>query len=679
MADTDILFTPTQLGPITLKNRFVGSAHEPAYGEGGLPLERYQAYLEEKAKGGVALVMFGGSAMVSAAWSPSFGQLNLADDRIVEAFKSLSDRIHRHSAYTITQIAHPGRRSRFDSKNWLAPVAPGPYREPEHRAAPKLIERYEIEMIQNDFATAAGRCKEGGLDGVEVVFQAGQLLNTFLSPDTNQLDTEYGGSLENRLRMGREVLERIRAETGSRFIIGVRMVGDELAKGGMDQEQCREAAVLLAETGLVDYLNVVGARAGDLVSGSLSIPNMSFGSAPFLYLPSAIRSSVDIPVMMAQKIAEPMTAARAVADGHVDLVAMNRALLADPYFVSKLRDGHQDDIRLCVGANYCIDRIYVGGDALCVQNPATGRETQLPHVLQPAETRKRFAVVGGGPGGMEAARVAAQRGHDVTLFEADTRLGGQIHLASSVGWRKPLGQIPVWLETQLRKLNVDIRLGVRADADDVLALDPEVVVVATGGRPFVHGIEGAQHAVTSWEFLSGNCAIGERVLVFDDHGGHQALVAAEKASSHGARVEYVTPYRSAGVDLGGTNIATHLANIHREGGMVTTSQRLIRIYPEGNRLIAVLRHEYAIEDEEREIDQVVVECGTLPVDDLYHALKRSAWNGGQLDYVALRTNAMQAQSTNPEGKFQLFRIGDAVSQRNIHAAMYDALRLLKDL
>ncbi len=679
MAETDILFTPQSLGTLTLKNRFVGSAHEPAYGEGGLPLERYQAYLEEKARGGVALVMFGGSAMVSSAWSPSFGQLNLGDDRIIEPFKALSDRIHRHGAYVITQVAHPGRRSRFDSRNWLAPVAPGPYREPEHRAAPKIIESYEIEMIQDDFAAAVARCQKGGLDGVEVVFQAGQLLNTFLSPDTNQLENEYGGSLENRLRMGREILERTRAESGREFIVGVRMVGDELARGAMTQEECLEAAVMLAETGLIDYLNVVGGRAGELVSGSISIPNMSFASAPYLYLPSAIRGSVDIPVMMAQKISDPRTAARALADGHVDLVAMNRALLADPHFVRKLRDRRVEDIRLCVGANYCIDRIYAGGDALCIQNPATGRETRLPHVIRPSGARRRAVIVGGGPGGMEAARVTAERGHDVILFEAEARLGGQIHLASAIGWRKPLAQIAVWLEAQLRRLKVDLRLGTKADVDDVLALNPDIVVIATGGRPVIHGIEGAQHTVSSWDALSGVAAFKTRVLVFDDHGGHQALVAAERAASNGAEVEYVTPYRAAGIDLGGTNIATHLANLCRTGAIITTSQRLRHVYPENGRLIAVLRHEYAIEDEEREVDQVIVECGTLPVDGLYHALKSNAWNGGELDYDALRVNGAQTRRVNPHGQYQLFRIGDAVSQRNIHAAIYDAIRLLKDV
>ena len=678
MVETDILFTPFQLGSLRLKNRFVGSAHEPAYGEGGLPLERYQAYLEERAKGGAALVMFGGSAMVSSAWPPSFGQLNLADDRIVGAFRQLSQRIHRHGALTITQISHPGRRTRFDSRNWLPPIAPGPYREPEHRAAPKIIEPYEMGMIREDFAAAAFRCREGGLDGVEVAFQAGQLLNTFLSPDTNSLEDEYGGSLENRLRFGLQVLEEIRSRTGEGFAVGVRMVGDELSRYGMDQKACLDAAVMIAETGLVDYLNIVGARAGDLVSGFLGIPNMAFKTAPYLHLPSAIRASVDVPVMMAQKIPDPNTAARAVNDGHIDLVAMNRAFLADPHFVNKLRDGRQGDIRLCVGANYCIDRIYVGGDAVCIQNPAAGREMALPHVIRRSGAKRRVAVVGGGPGGLEASRVAAERGHAVTLFEAGQRLGGQIHLAASLGWRKPLLNISSWIEGQLSKRQVDIRCEFRATADDVRDVEPDLVVIATGGRPVIHGIEGSQFAVTGWDVLSGKVSAAGDVLVYDDYGGHQALTAAEICASKGARVEYVTPHRSAGAELGGTNIAAHLANLARANSIVTTSQRLVKIYPEDNKLVAVLRHEYAIEDEERVVDQVVAECGTLPVTEVFDALVPDSSNGGELDYPALLSFSPQSRTVRASGKFQLFRVGDAVCQRNIHAALLDSLRLLKD-
>ncbi len=678
MKDRDILFTPFQLKHLKLKNRFVQSAHEPSYGEGGLPRERYAAYLEEKAKGGVGLTMFGGSAMVSSAWAPSFGQLNLADNAIVPAFQALSERIHRHGSAVFTQISHPGRRSRFDSRNWIAPVAPGPIREPEHRAPPKLIERYEIDMIRADFGRAAKRCKDGGLDGVEVAFQAGQLINNFLSRDTNTRTDQYGGSLENRLRFGLEVLAEIRERAGDQFVVGIRMVGDELTDNGMDQQECLEAAIAIAESGLCDYISVVAGRAGDLGLGPVIIPNMAFGSAPYLYLPSAIRAKVAIPVIQAQKIADPQTAARAVADGHVDLVAMNRAFLADPHFVAKLRDGREDDIRLCVGANYCIDRIYVGGDALCIQNAATGREMTLPHVLRKAERRKKVVVVGGGPGGMEAARVTAERGHEVILFEREPKLGGQINLAAKATWRAPLGQVAGWLEAQLRKRKVDIRAGRAATEADVLAEEPDCVVIATGGRPFRLTLPGSEHFLTTWDVIGGQADLSGSVLVYDEHGGHQALSAAEVLAKRGAQVEFATPYRVPGIELGGTNLPTHLRELHKAAAVVTTDMRLVQAYAEGNRTVAVLRHEFSQIQEERVVDHIVVENGVLPDPALYEALQPLSSNLGQIDYEAIRRNGPHEVVTNPDGRFRLVRVGDAVASRNIHAAIYDSLRLLKD-
>jgi len=288
-------------------------------------------------------------------------------------------------------------------------------------------------------------------------------------------------------------------------------------------------------------------------------------------------------------------------------------------------------------------------------------------------------VVGAGPAGLEAARVAAARGHKVVLFEKESESGGQINLAARATWRQSLTGISRWLDGQVRKLGVELRLGTQAGADDVLACEPEVVVIATGGRPNKNVAKGADLAVSSWEILSGAVAPAERVLLFDDQGAHQGASCAEFMARAGAKVEIVSPDRAIADELGNTNFATHLRELYRAGVVLTPDTRLIEIGAEGNRLVAVLRNEYDQAQEERAVDQVVIEHGTIPEDDLYFALKPRSSNLGEVDLEALVAGRPQALENNPEGGFQLFRVGDAVASRNIHAAIYDSLRLCKDL
>lgn len=679
IANAEALLKPLTIKGLTIRNRVMSTSHAPGYGKDGKPQERYQLYHEEKAQGGIGLTMFGGSSSV-ALDSPAapWNQISVADDGVVPFFQEFADRIHRHGGKLMIQLTHMGRRTRWDTENWLPTVSPSPRREPASRSIPKEIEEEDIARIVKSFADAARRCKEGGLDGCEVSAAHGHLIDQFWSPSVNQRTDKYGGSLENRMRFGIEALEAMRAATGDDYVIGIRMTGDEMVGDGLSQEDCLTIAAEYARRGLVDFVNVLGGQARDHMAHAISLPNMSFPVAPFLFLPSAIKREVDVPVFHAQRVTDLATAARAVFEGHVDMVAMTRAHIADPHLVKKLSEGRADDIRQCVGAGYCIDRIYVGGDALCIQNAATGREATMPHTIPRADVRRRVVVIGAGPGGLEAARVAAERGHAVVLFEKSGMAGGQISIAAKAGWREALTGITRWLFAQVTKLGVDVRLGAEATEELILAEKPDVVIVATGGLPSHGHAKGAgEHASTVWEVLAGSSEPVGSVLLYDEIGGHAAASTAEALAKRGCLVELATHDRMVAEEVGTTNQPIHLRELYKLGVVMTPNMELIEIYPEGNRLIAALRNTMTDAEEERVIDHVVVDHGTLPVDGLYRGLKERSVNRGQTELGAIVRGEPQPYDLSKG--FALYRVGDAVAGRNIHAAIYDALRLCKDL
>ncbi|MFN0042312.1 MAG: FAD-dependent oxidoreductase [Alphaproteobacteria bacterium] len=678
MAEYDSLLRPLTIKHLTIRNRIMSTGHAPSYGDDGMPGLRYQLYHEEKAKGGIGLTCFGGSTVVSPDCPAVFGQLDASEDRIVPYFRELSERVHRHGAALFCQLTHMGRRARWDVGPFLAPTSPSAVREPEHRTFPKVMEDWDIARVLRDFGAAARRCQDGGLDGIELSYSASHLIAQFWSKGTNARTDEYGGGLANRMRFSLEVLAEVRRQVGADFIVGVRFSGDELKQDGIDQDEALAIAKVLAKSGLVDFMNVMHGQPTDYPSLATLQPNMAYPMAPFLYLASAIKAEIDLPVMHAGRIVDMATAARAVSEGHVDMVAMTRAHLADPHLVRKLAAGLGEDIRQCVGANYCVDRLLLGGEALCVQNPATGREATMPHVVPRGNGGKTIVVVGAGPAGLEAARVSAERGHKVVLFEAASATGGQIKIAAKAPWREQLAGISRWLDMQVRKLGVDLRLSTEANAARVLAEIPDIVVIATGGAPSPGRFEGAEHAVSTWDILEGRAAPAETVLVYDDHGGHQAASVAEFMAKRGSKVELAAPERQMMIEIGATNFPVHLRELYKARVALTPDVRLRRLYREGNRLIAVLRNEYSREEEEREIDQVVAEHGTLAREELYFALRPDSINLGEVDLPALIEGRAQNIVNNPAGRFRLFRAGDCVASRNIHAAIYDSLRLCKE-
>ncbi len=672
------LFQSFKLGHLTLKNRIVSTSHSPAYADAGMPGERYQLYHEEKAKGGLSLTMFGGSSSVSDDSPASFGQLNAGSDQIVAHLRKFSARIHQHDVALMCQLSHAGRRTRPTGGNWLPTVAPSALREPAHGAMPKVIEIDDIKRIANDYALAAKRCFDGEIDGIELL-ASGHLIGQFWSPLSNHRRDAYGGSFENRMRFGLEVLERIRELVPGQFVISLRFTANEFIEGGIDEEEGIAIARHYATSGLVDCLNVSGGANWTKAGVAETVPSMAYASGRFVELAGKVRKATGLPVMHAAGVADFATANRAVADGHVDLIGMTRAQIADPHLVRKHLAGQDDAIRPCVGAGHCIDRIYMGGDSLCLHNTVTGREQILSHTLQPTSDRQSVVLIGAGPAGLEAARVLAERGHKVHVLEAHKEPGGQVRYIAGIDWRRGMLGITRWLYERCVALGVTFEFNRYMQTQDVIELQADVVILATGGAPQMDTIEGAaQFANTSWDLLNGDMPIGQRVLVYDETGSQSGPGCAEKAGSVGALTQLVTPDRMIAQDVGVTNHAIHLRNLHHCGVEIKMDQRLSKIERNGNQLTAYFQHEYSGVESTQVYDQIVVEAGTVPDDALYSALIPHSANQGLIDQqILLAGGKMPAPLPLAESSFALYRIGDCVSARGIHAALLDAQRLCR--
>ncbi len=678
----DPLLQPYRLKHLTLKNRIMTTSHEPAYPEDGMPKERYAAYHAERARAGVALAMTAGSAAVSRDSPPVFNNILAWKDEVVPWIANLTDACHEHGCAVMIQLTHLGRRTGWSKGDWLPSVSSSRHREPAHRAFPKLIEDWDIDRILSDFADAAQRMQAGGMDGIEI--QAyGHLLDQFWSPLTNDLVGPYGAdTLENRLRFPMDVLAAIRKRVGDDFIVGFRYTADEAQKGGLTAEEGIEISRRFAATGQVDFLNVIRGRIHTDPAMTDVIPILGMKTAPHLDFAGEVRRATGMPTFHAARIPDVATARHAVAGGLLDMVGMTRAHMADPHIVRKIMEGREDDIRPCVGATYCLDRIYQAGDALCIHNAATGRELTMPHVIAPAPERRRVVVVGAGPAGLEAARVAAERGHDMTVFEAAPDPGGQIRLTAQSPRRREMIGIVDWRMAQCAARDVAFRFNTYAEADDVTACAPDVVIVATGGMPHTRLFESDTEqdaAVTGWDIISGDVKPAENVLIYDESGDHPGLQAAEIAAAAGSRVEVMTPDRTLAPEIMAMNLVPYMRSLQDRDVTFTVARRLLDIRREGNTLTAVIGTDYSDHRTEARYDQIVVNYGTMPLDDLYFDLRPLSSNLGEVDHEALVAGRAQAVRRNPEGAFRLFRIGDAVSARNTHAAIYDALRLVKDI
>jgi len=648
------LFASIGIGRLTLKNRIYSSGHAEAMAESGKPGGRLIRYHEAKARGGCALTIFGGSSSVhpsspAAAWK----QIANHDDSIIPAYRALADAVHAHGCLVFTQLTHMGRRAQADGEEATVLLAPSQIPERVHREVPHELEAEQIAELVRAFGDAARRCRDGGLDGVEISMAHNHLIDQFWSPLFNERLDDYGGSLENRMRFGFEVLDEIKRRAGRDFVVGARISGDELTRGGLTAADMAEIASRLAASGLVDFLSIIGGGAHTYELQAAAVPNMSYATGVYVPMAAAIkRAAPGMPILHASRIVDPVHADRLVAAGQIDVVGMTRALIADPDLPRKTREGRLDDIRTCVGANEgCIDRIYQGRPVTCVQNPATGREAELAEV-RAAATPRNVVVVGGGVAGLEAARMAATRGHRVVLFEKAPELGGQVLLAARAPERGEYAGIVRFLAAQVQKLAVQVRLGVEATPASVLAERPDVVIVATGSHPHVPPLPGCdgKHVVTDRDVLAGDAKVGASVVVVDDVHTQEALSTAELLVEQGKRVEVISPLFYVGQDIGVTSIAPLYARLHTRGVVLTPGTELRAV--EGSTVIVANVYS-GVERRIEPVDTVVLAAGSRSTDSLYRALK------GQVA--------------------ELYAVGDCVAPRGVHQAILDATRVARKI
>ena len=639
------LFSPFRLGHTETPNRIVSTSHGTNMASEGIPTPQLIAYHEAKARGGCGTVMMFGSGAASPLTPIMNNHVNLWDDRAKNGLRDAAHAIKQHGALAISQVTSMGRRTNLHADIFgRGPSATSCELSP---AIPHVLTIGEIEQITADYAQACATLKDCGFDGADLAFYDDQLPDQFWSPQTNHRRDRYGGALENRLRFSLDVLEGIRSAVGREFIVGARVSGDDRLPGGLSPDELLEIIQRLDRTEQLDYFTVTGGTISTFRSRGWNIPSAYYGLGTFVSLAGRIRSTVNTPVIVTGRIVTPDQAEQVLESGAADLVGMTRALIADPDLPTKARNQQPEQIRVCMGSNEgCIDRLYFGLPIGCVQNPVVGREQSWGN-LTPATKPRHIVVIGGGPAGMETARVAASRQHQVTLVERDNKLGGAIQIvARAAGWESYL-QCVTWLKNRLQDLQVDIRLETDATTNLIGSLSPDAVVVATGAEPRRPNLAGANlpHVVTVSDILSGSVSASGRCVILDETGYTPGAKTADTLSQLGYDVEIVTRQYALGEDIGTTVRAVLHERLLRTGVRITTLHTPVEITTSGVRLMHVLT------DEERfiEADTVVLSSSGIGRDALHREL---------------------AEGNN----YELHLVGDAFAPRHLRHAMVDGAR-----
>ncbi|MCW2829627.1 MAG: hypothetical protein JWP31_319 [Aeromicrobium sp.] len=649
------LWEPLQVGSVTLKNRVVVTAHALQYAEHNLMTQQSVDYYEERAKGGAGLILTEAQAVLPSSKGLALRTTQGWPTEVIPVYEKLAEAVHRHGAKVFVDLSHFGVEdfNTMHLDNWRALWSPSGLPSTTYNEIGRAMTHADITELVGGFARSARNAQVAGIDGAEVHAAHGYLLCSFLSPLTNLRTDEYGGSTENRCRIVIECARAVRDQCGPDFAVGVRLSMTEYAEGGIDEAEGERIAQHLADSGIFDYFSI---SAGNAMTFDHVVSPMSMPGAPLVDLAVRAKKVVNgLPVLAANGITDLSIAADIVGQGKADLVAMTRAHIADPHLISKAQSGREQEIRHCVRANQgCIHRMAQGWSLTCTQNPAAGREKLLGiGTLTPTDTPKRVVVVGGGPAGMRAAEVAASRGLEVILVEKEDQLGGQIKYAARLATRGRWAVMIRDMERTLAVHKVDIRTGFDATVENVRALEPDHVVLATGsrwrtdgftvkmaGRPGIPGLDRVE-VLDPIEAIVSPERCGDRVLIVDDTGEYTALGLAETLAELGKTVEVVT----AGLFLG-ENIVLNLdlahvyPRLHAAGVTLTPQHIVAEVNEEG----AVLTR---IWDGASRV---------LPVDSVVTVMLRDP-----------ETSLLAAL----DAEFKLTQVGDCLAPRRVDEAIYE--------
>lgn len=534
----DHLFTPLIIGRRTIRNRIVSSGHDTVMVDQGRVTDQLIAYHEARAAGGVGLIVVQVAGVHESARYTSH-ILMAIDDSCIDGYQRLAASVHDHGATIFAQLFHPGREV-MESQDGSSPVALAPSAVPNERfhVMPRALRQREIIEIVEGYAAAAGRLERAGLDGVEIVASHGYLPAQFLNPHLNLRTDEYGGDAERRRGFLHEILTAVRARVAEEFVVGLRISIDEHEPTGLDAQIALDACASLDRNGLVDYVSVTTGTSAALAGSDHIAPEMHFATGYTAPLARRVKELVTVPVLVAGRINQPQDAERILAAGDADACVMTRALICDPLMPQLARDGRDQEIRACIACNQaCIGHFHLGYPISCIQHPETGRELRYGHSTRSSRPRT-VLVVGGGPGGMKAAAVAGARGHRVTLHEANGQLGGQVLLAQLLPGREEFGGAVDNLRAEMDRAGVEVRTNSTVTLDDVRRLAPEVVVVATGARPYRPAIEvlGEPVVYDAWQVLAGATFARGHVVVVDWKGDWTGLGVARTLAQRGHRV-----------------------------------------------------------------------------------------------------------------------------------------------